>query len=190
MSKGGHVRCTASDVLRVIRTVWPDPPGIEDSPRIAVELSRIDDGSLQDEHGDVLETIPRYNKDYTREDICWAAEAFCNDVIPHILRGGNLMELTESDRRIRQGRRLRQLAPVWKLYLGTEMPCVGVSPEKTICLEFGRHRTRAAQEVGLDVLPMVTYSREEFLMTPADERLPGLKNYEDYIDFLGSSAYP
>ena len=70
------------------------------------------------------------------------------------------------------------------------MPCVGISPEKRICLEFGRHRTRAAQEVGLDVLPMVTYPREVFLMTPDDEKLPGLNSYKDYIDFLGSSAYP
>ena len=189
MSKVRHVRWTIDDILSVIRAVWPDPPRVEESEIIAVELGRVHQASLQDEHGDVLETISRSNKDYTREDICWAAEAFCRQVIPHILGGGNLTELIESDKRVRQGSRLRQLAPVWKLYLGPQMPCVGVSPEKKICLEFGRHRTRAAQEVGLDVLPMVTHPREIVEMTPDDKNLPELKSYDDYIGFLGSSAY-
>lgn len=184
------IRCTVPVILDVIRAVWPNPPKIEESQIIAVELSCIHHASLQDEHGDVLETIPISNKDYTRKDICWAAETFCKDIVPRILRGESIKELRESDERCGRRNRLRQFAPVWCLYLGPQMPCVGVSPEKDICLEFGRHRTRAAQEIGLDVLPMTTYSKADFLRTPYDERLPGLKSYENYIDFLGHSAYP
>lgn len=156
-------QCTIGDVMSVVQTVRSQYGQLENKNIVAVELSKIPRECLEDDDGiDLLDSKSGGPKDYTKEDILWAAETFKSIVVPHILKGGTRQQFASCDSKHDNSERLRKIAPIWDLYLkGTEIPLITLKDDTgQIAIEFGRHRTRAAQVVGIRSLPMQTRSRE------------------------------
>ncbi|MCQ3812109.1 MAG: hypothetical protein KTV68_16315 [Acidimicrobiia bacterium] len=179
---------TTENAVGVVQAVRSGSGLLVDKSIIAVTLDNISNECLTDDNGiDLLKSTSDGPKHCTEEDIIWAAETFISVVVPHILGGGTKQELVCIDSRNGNSQPLRQFAPIWDLYLHcTEMPFAVFDEDACrIALNSGRHRTRAAQVVGIETLPMQARSREEIEDAIDNEHL-NYTSVEAYFSKLGT----
>lgn len=149
---------------------------------VPVALDReFGDGAFEDSSGNtVLDLSADGMSANLRSDFLWAAEVFGTVVIPHILSGGTQAELLEMDREYGAPYR-RQSAVVWSMYLGDSIPSVVLDENKKVRFNEGRHRTLAASIVGLEAIPMRTYSIHDLEESISDGWID-FKSPQEYLE--------